>query len=263
MKSNSLIWLCVIMVFVIPVTLVSQVTSIPQNFSILRSSSNAVSIRFQTPEWSIESVQVKGETLDRVKVLNTPYLFFDETETLPVFSTMIAIPYSGGATLTVVNSSSQIQQNIKADFDETLRSERKKGNYSGSLYPANTVSISDPQVIRDYRVVSINVYPFQYDQDNGKLLVSESIDVQIDFNNYSSVNEISPPLSVSKALENTYRAMILNYEDTLTRDTVYETPIMLVIYGNNADPIYTGKVNEYISWKKQKGFKVFSASTAT
>jgi hypothetical protein len=40
-------------------------------------------------------------------------------------------------------------------------------------------------------------------------------------------------------------------------------PLCLVIYGNYTDTGYLAKWEEYIAWKKQKGYKVYSASTTT
>lgn len=254
-------WLYAIVLTMLQIALFAQVTGKEQAFSISRSSAQGIQLRFDLPTWELESTNKNGEQVQKIKVADTPYLFIDESETLPVFSTQIAIPYSGGASLRILNTANQTRQQIKADFSESLTAERNSGRFTDLLYPNNIVNISQPQVIRDYRIVTVNVYPFQYDQINQKLHVNQSIDIQIDYNSLPSVNEISPPQQISRAFESIYRGLILNYEETLTRNTVYQNPVMLVIFGNSADPIYQGKVNEYIAWKKQKGYKVFSAST--
>jgi len=245
------------------VVLLAQLTENNTPFSLSRSNGQSTSIRFQLPKWELENVEIDGVMHQRVKLENTPYLFIDEKETLPIFTTMIAIPYSGGFTLNAINSASSMETLNRSDFDRELFNERSSGRYSAALYPEANVLSSEPQVLRDYRVVSINVYPFQYDMDGHTLIVNPVIDIQLNYNSLPSVNELSPPRSISRSFEKIYRGLILNYDEMITRNTVYQNPVMLVIYGNYSDATYLSKVNEYITWKKQKGFKVYSASTAT
>jgi hypothetical protein len=263
MNSTRSKWLALI-VFILPlVTIFAQVANAEQAFNITRSSANGIQLHFTLPAWEMENVSKNGENLQRVKVKDTPYIFIDETETLPVFTTMIAIPYSGGASLNVSSFNSQSQVLTKADFDAALLQERNSGKYTATMYPERNATISEPQVIRDYRVVAINVYPFQYDQNSKKLIVNQTMDIQINYNSLPSVNEISAPKQISRTFESIYSGLILNYADTITRDTVFKSPVMLVIYGNYTDATYLAKVNEFINWKKQKGYIVNSASTAT
>jgi len=260
LRFPSIIALILLMM---PIILFAQNTQAPQPFSVSRSSGQQIKLHFQLPDYKLEKVDVNGETLTKVKVDENPYLFFDETETLPVFSTMLAIPYSGGATLGTLDVDQQNSIRLKADFDAELVKERSSGRYSGSLYPLQSVEMSEPQIVRDFRVVSINVYPFQYDQDSGKLVVKSSVDITVNFNNEPSLNEMTAPTALSKGFDSIYRSMIVNYNDYLSRDTVYQNSRMLVIYGNYSDTTYLSKKDEYVAWKKQKGYLVTAVSTAT
>lgn len=125
------------------------------------------------------------------------------------------------------------------------------------------VFISAPQVLRDFRVVSLNVHPFQWDSATGELLVRDHLTLNLDFDNGPSVNETIPAPSLSPAFEKIYRGLILNYDQAAGRNADYHSPRLLVIYGNYADASYQGKVDEYVAWKRQKGYLVEAASTAT
>jgi hypothetical protein len=57
--------------------------------------------------------------------------------------------------------------------------------------------------------------------------------------------------------------MIINYGEDSNRELSYENPRMLIIYGNYASTLYLTKVNEYVAWKRQKGFIVNAVSTST
>lgn len=262
MKVSNSIGLIAVLLMIIPMSLFSQALPGKTQFSILRSSTDSIQLRFELPEWKLESSVQNGETLHKISIGDAHYIFIDEEETLPVFSATLAIPYSGGANLAVLGSSNSNRNQIKLDFDDLLTRERNAGRYSADLYPAQKVLISEPKVIRDFRVVSVNVYPFQYDQSSKQLIINENMDIQIGFDRNPSVNEIEPPSRISGSFEKIYRGLILNYDDMISRETVYQSPVMLVIYGNNADATYQSKVTEYVNWKKQLGYLVTSVSTA-
>ncbi|MDP2173885.1 MAG: C25 family cysteine peptidase, partial [Candidatus Cloacimonadaceae bacterium] len=263
MKVLRSIGLLVVLLMTTSLSLFSQAIPSETQFSILRSSTDSIQLRFELPQWKLESTVQNGETRHKISVKDAHYIFIDEEETLPVFTTTIAIPYSGGASLSPLGTANPNRSRVTLDFDDLLSRERTAGRYSDALYPASSSVISEPKVIRDFRVVSINIYPFQYDQSSKQLIVNESMDIQISFDRNPSINEIEPPTQISRSFESIYRGLILNYDEMITRNTVYQNPVMLVIWGFNSDTIYQGKVNEYINWKKQKGYKVYSASTST
>lgn len=247
----------------IPLSLFAQTGTGTSAFSITRSSQDGIQLHFELPQWSMESSTRNGETLQKVSVADAQYIYIGEEETLPVFATMIAIPYSGGVSLRQLGSDLQTQSQVRLGFDAALTTERIGGRYSDALYPAANAVISEPQVLRDFRVVSVNIYPFQYDQESKQLIVRSSMDIRLDFDSGHSSNEIAPPLGYSSAFEPIYRGLILNYEQMLDRDVTYTSPRLLVIYGNYSDATYLSKVNEYVTWKKQKGYLVTAVSTAT
>lgn len=250
------------LILLLSFTLNAQTPTSGSPFTISRSSGNEITIRFELPDWDLESVERDGETLHRINVVGANYNFIDETETLPIFGTMVAIPYSGGATLNLLGSAEQTREMITLDFNSALSAEKLSGRLPEALYPAQAVLMSEPQVLRDFRVVTLNVNPFQYDQQRKQLVVRQSMDIRIQFDNLPSVNEMLPPVSYSSAYENIYQGLILNYDEFSNRETAYANPRMLVVYGNYADATYLAKVNEYVAWKRQKGFLVDSYSTA-
>lgn len=167
MNRRFALILTAILLSVIPFAIFAQAAQVTNPFSLNRSGATEVSLHFELPAFELVESQVKGETLTRVKIENTPYLFIDETETLPVFSTLIAIPYNGGVSLQTLSQTPASEYRAKLDFDGLLKEESR----NGKLYPENGIQLSEPQILRDYRVVSLNVYPFQYDKATGKLIV--------------------------------------------------------------------------------------------
>jgi hypothetical protein len=178
MKQIHPLWIALAAILLLPMSLVSQ-TSHTSAFVLQRSASDGVNIRFELPAWNLETVSRGNESTQKVKMEGMPYLFIDEEETLPIFTTSVAIPYTGGATLSVLGSANHAENIGSMDFDASLSREREAGRLTDTLYPAQTVVISDPMILRDFRIVTINVYPFQYDQQTRQLHVNESIDIRI------------------------------------------------------------------------------------
>ena len=259
MNRRFALILTVILLSVFPGMIFAQAVQVNSPFSLGRSSSTEVFLHFELPAFELVESQVKGETLTRVKIENTPYLFIDETETLPVFSTLIAIPYAGGVSLQTLSQTPATEYRARLDFDGLLKEESR----NGKLYPEQGIQLSEPQILRDFRVVSLNVYPFQYDKTTGKLIVNRSMDIRLSFDANPGLNEMNEPGAISQSFESIYRGMILNYDSLVNRETAYQAPRLLVIYGNFNDSIYLGKVNEYVAWKRQKGYIVNAVSTAT
>ncbi len=260
MNKKNLVWsLAIFMLFS---ALTAQDLPGRSAFSLVRGGDEGIQIRFELPQWELESVNRDGQSLQRVKVADVQYDFIGEEETLPVFAIMVAIPYSGGVNLSSEPTFSTQRPSLRPDFISALNAERDAGKLGSRLYPENAVQISEPQVLRDFRVVALNVRPFQYDTQRGELLVTESLDIRLDFNSGPSVNETTPPQSLSPAFEKIYKGFILNYNEAAGRAGDYHHPRMLVIYGNSSDSIYLGKVDEYVAWKRQKGYVVNAASTA-
>jgi len=261
MKPTLSLWIALAAILIIPVCLMAQSSS--NVFTIQRSAADGLNLHFELPAWTMDDVTRGGESLRRVNVANTPYLFIDEEETLPIFTASVAIPYTGGADLQVLGSSNQALPDVRMDFDAALTREKESGRLQDQLYPSNTVMISEPMILRDFRIVTINVYPFQYDQQTRQLHVNESIDIRISFNSAPSVNEMLPPQKYSSSFKDIYRSIILNYNEVSPRDADYSSPVLLVMYGNYSDTSFQTRLTQYINWKRQMGFTVFSSSVAT
>jgi hypothetical protein len=263
MRKTICAWPLLAMLLLTPLFLAGQSLPGGSAFTVTRDSGDGIQINFQLPAWELETVERDGASYARVRLDGIPKLFIGEEETLPVFSAMVAIPARGGVSLRVSGAAAASRSGLQPDFAAALAAERQSGRHPETLYPAAPALISAPQVLRDFRVVSLNVHPFQWDSATGELLVRDHLTLNLDFDNGPSVNETIPALSLSPAFEKIYRGLILNYDEAAGRNADYHSPRLLVIYGNYADAIYQGKVDEYVAWKRQKGYLVEAVSTAT
>ncbi|HQO17863.1 MAG TPA: C25 family peptidase propeptide domain-containing protein, partial [Candidatus Cloacimonas sp.] len=225
MNSFRYLAMLIVTILLLPIALSGNANDENNPFKIKEMKDSEISIQFTLPQWEMEQFNVKNEIRKKVKVQETPYLFIDEEETLPIFSTMIAIPNRGGVNLLVSNTAKSTINEFTADFNDGLKQEREQGRYTDVLYPADNVVISEPQILRDFRVINLNIYPFQYDQEHQKLLISKNLEIKLTFNNNPSLNELSSNAPVSCSFDSIYRGLILNYDSLIqTREVSYRNP---------------------------------------
>jgi hypothetical protein len=242
-----------------------------KQFKVLESTPTSTTLEFSLPEFKITSEEMNGMDFNRIDIFCDGYVPEEGLPELPVFSTLVAIPYQGSVSLDVLNKRTYEIDNFTAlpaqDYtiaDESNRSFSFNADFynTDSEYPEQTESISTPGIIRDFRVVSLTFCPFTYNPSLRTLKVAESITFKVNFNDEQSENEMTPPEMYSPSFEPVYRSLISNYNEVLDRNIPVHNKRILIIYGANSDQQYIDKLNEFITWKKQKGYKVTAASTS-
>lgn len=241
-------------------------------FSVISKSPEHMDIRFTLPEFEVEEVTVGESVYHRVLMPDAGSTMQAGLPELPTISVSVAIPRQGGVSVNAQNS----QQNLLTGFHayplqqgEELENPKSfvinSGFYaSGQSYPQAAVQYSDPMILRDFRIVNLQVNPFSYDPQTQELTVRQSMDLRLDFSPGPGVNELEGELiSVSPAFANIYEANILNFGDY--RNLMYPAtpPRYLIIYGNNTDPNFASALNDYALWKRQKGADVTVANTSS
>ncbi|PKN79322.1 MAG: gingipain R [Candidatus Cloacimonetes bacterium HGW-Cloacimonetes-1] len=240
-----------------------------QSFLINSKSASTMEIKFRLPEFEVSPVQIGGQTYQKIKMADAQYLAEEGMPELPTLTTSIAIPYRGGVQIQVLNSVDNIVNEFLPypfqDSDNSVVKSLVVNNsfYNGnSKYPQLVLEHGEPQILRDFRIVTIQVNPFIWDAATGKLTVRKEIDFKLSFTNEKSINELpAAPTYVSSSFAKIYESMILNFDDYRTLMVANEPAKYLVVYGNNSDPNYLDRIDEFVFWKRQKGADVTAVST--
>jgi hypothetical protein len=130
---------------IFPVLISGQLASQQSSFEIRSQTGSSLDLRFNLPAWNLEASDAKNPDVKSIKAEDNPKLFIEEVETLPIFTTNIAIPYSGGVTLTVVNRSQATERSLELDCKGILQEEKQKDRLSSDFYPEHYIRISDPK----------------------------------------------------------------------------------------------------------------------
>jgi len=225
------------------------------NFRVTESSGTQMKIRFDLGNWSLESQD--GTANKSIVSTAQNSLLIGEDATVPVFSTMVAIPDGMDAVLETQDESHEIIQSVN------LKNKDIMTDTSSGLYPAQQFVISNPGQFRDFRVVNINVYPFQFDKRTNNLQVTKSVSLTLRFVPSADIVTNAKAGLFSQSFDNLYQALILNYGNVRDQATPVEKPVLLIIYPNTTDATFLTSFQKLVTWKKQKGYSVYTASTAT
>ncbi len=273
MKKDPLLLLLAVLLFVtLPLMASNDIeASTVKNFEVLESTGNSTIIQFNLPKFQVETQKLNGMTFNKIETECDGYVPELGKPELPLYSTMVAIPYSGSVSLEVVNKSSYQIDNFTAvpAQDYTVENEMERSFaineefYNSDVqYPEVAESISDPMIVRDFRVVALTFSPFTYNPATRSLTVNENITYKLSYDSAPSVNEMEAPIMYSPSFKPLYRSMIVNYDLVVDRSIPTDNMRLLIIYGAGGDATFNAKLDEFVKWKKQKGYKVTTQSTS-
>jgi len=229
------------------------------------SDLNVTEISFELPDYEQTSEYEKNVQYTKITLPSEGALILEGYPDLPVISRLIAIPSQGSVTYEIENIYEEVISNV--EIYPYQGENRTVGNllmnekvYNGNEpYPAEIISISEPQIMRDLRLVRVTIQPFQYFPETKELRIIKNADVHITTSSTGGVNEKSSQRKISRFFEPIYKSMVLNYEE-IFKDVEYQEPSYLFIYPTDATVLaYLSYITD---WKHQKGFHVETADLA-
>lgn len=161
-----------------------------QEFSIKESDKEHISIHFELIDFSIDTLQINGETMHSItsKGITVPNDY--GMPNLITFCRFIAVPQGaeavvkinskGGETIKGINiapsSGSQCENEaIRPFFKDS------KVYSCDALYPVSEVTTANPLCLRGVDVIHLGVCPVQFNPVKKEILVHRDIDIEIEF----------------------------------------------------------------------------------
>ncbi|HHE37314.1 MAG TPA: hypothetical protein ENL20_01935, partial [Candidatus Cloacimonetes bacterium] len=129
------------------------------------------------------------------------------------------------------------------------------------IFPGTIAEIGTPAIMRDYRVVTVTVNPFQYDPQTQELKLYKNIDLIVNCKGNGGENPKIHDRKKSKSYESLYASTIVNYESLISRDDEYQDPSYLFIYTTSTS--VETYLDLLVDWKHQKGFEVTTVDFAS
>lgn len=223
-------------------------------------------ISFNLDQFELIDQSVRGEIYSKLIITDSGCQYETGKPDLPKISKLFAIPDQGNVTVNLINSTIEYIDNIKVfpfqEEDAPADIFQLDNNYysSDQVFPAEIIEISEPAIMRDIRLISVSVNPFQYDPVNNRIIVHKNIELEIVTDNTAGINENLSSSNQSKAFNKLYKSSIQNYSAVSTRDE-FQQPCYLFIYPNNTQ--VSDNLNLLTEWRHKSGYEVHKISTAT
>ncbi len=232
----------------------------PVSVVVAESGNGFIRIVSEVSGFETSNVISADGQFQTIEIIGAVSLGNEGEASLPVITKFVQIPNFKDVKIRINRSSySEFQNMIVQPFQKIpLRSESGKTDavnkneiyYGTDKYlPENIVSVKEIAAFRDLRIAVISINPVQYNPAERNLRVYSSIEFDVQFEGYSSVN--NPGISVngiSAHFDKLYRQLVLNYE---APSSFLTPPNMLII----ADDVLFPGVADFASWKNKKGIR--------
>ncbi|MEA1973374.1 MAG: C25 family cysteine peptidase, partial [Candidatus Cloacimonadota bacterium] len=188
---------------------------------------------------------------------------------LPISRKIISVPLEAEVEASLIAYSKEIidldvwgisqvipaQESVsKSAKPEDIKFEINNKAYSTDSFNSTPViSVEELGILRGVRLFAVNFAPIQYNPVTNKVVVYNSVEVEIDFvgSNFIATQELQNR-TFSPYFEKIYAKSIFNYSKN-TRDELTTYPVKYVIV---SDRMFEDTLQPFIEWKKQKGFDV-------
>ena len=231
-------------------------SAVPLNVS--RTSPEYTSITLENPGIVVEERVIDFETYHSFGIPGEPFVMEEGNPAVPQISRFYRIPNTGSVEMDVELGDFELVDNINPlplQFEgESFELRRSAAFDQDGWYPPVVTEMSEPMIMRDFRVVRVTLYPVQVNPVTHQARLYHNINVDLVANDTPGENEIRRTRPVSKSWVPIYQQMIANL-DEYALDDVSETPgsyLILTKSDNNARQW----ADSLALWKKRKGFDV-------
>ncbi len=219
----------------------------------------------------VTPVTVQGQTYSQIRIPGHWFTLDRGAPEVPFLTSSLIIPDSGTPVVRVVDS---VWREISTDpvipsKGNIMRTEDPAQVawdfgpvYSqGGIYPAEEAVLAKPYIMRDYRGVSLRIYPVRWDADRGVLLALESMTLTVETSGSGGINEkkIHHSGGIDPQFASLYSLGFDNYDSAAKYNMVSDQGRMLIV----CNDAFMGLMTPFIQWKQQIGMDVEMISTGS
>lgn len=242
---------------------------ITHNISVIKSSLDELIVHFEINTYNLEKVQTPEGLAFIVNAPNGGRIYEKGAPDLPLLSTSLIIDDNGMYSAEIVQGDYiELEDiNIAPSKGSLLRSVNPndvpytygEAYQKDEFYPETNGKLSKPFILRDFRGINLQVFPYTYNPISKVLRIYTSLEVKLTKTNKTNdINSISRTKSldlINGSFSEIYESVFLNYQTNPVKYTPLEEPSpgnILII----SHPEYTESMTDYITWKIEKGFEV-------
>ncbi|HQP70863.1 MAG TPA: C25 family cysteine peptidase, partial [Clostridiales bacterium] len=252
-------------------------------YKITGETDNYLDLNFNVGDISYGDVNTEKGVFTSIQI-EKEYLTMEHgSPALPSFHKMIAMPYGAEPEVEVLTYTSKVYKlsdlginnpimPAQPSYSKSAKPEEIKFVYNEAAYMTSGLKgyqiaeVSKSGTMRGVGVGVLKVNPFRYDPVAGTIEVLSDIDVRVNFigsdprASEKAIEEYSPYFESAMSKLINYRSPAMDSKADLMNYPVTYLIVAATALNGNA------KLNEFIAWKKAKGFNVivnYVATTAT
>ncbi len=222
-------------------------------------------LEFNIPGFYLDTAVIDNKSYSRINMPGAVDYMTKGFPQLPRITRSIIIPDNAKMNLRIIEK--------KVERIDVLPVVPSKGNISRSvppssvpytisdfyssedIFPAESVTLSEPFIIRDFRGMSIYINPVRYDAENQQLILLKKLVIEVysEGISLSNVKERPKKRFVSPSVKNLYKEFFINFKEEKLRYKMLEEDAgrMIVICADQ----YVSEMDSFLIWKRRKGIQ--------
>lgn len=231
---TSFILIAMLLAPIAPVQAKLEVDESPVNLLDAKGNSIRFEVRVPIDELLIETVELDGENFSQINLQGFDQISQQAAPQLPILNEVFGAPFESEVAITVVPGRAQrislnapvspvMTESVDFSTDQLL-----SGDFSGAAsvctyqkapeiyeqmpsYPNVFAEITNDGIMRSQRLVSIAIYPVQYDLENQELVVYENLEVILKFGGKNNPVQLES-VEEAESFESFFQNNLLNYD---------------------------------------------------
>ncbi|MDD2204699.1 MAG: C25 family cysteine peptidase [Bacteroidales bacterium] len=236
-----------------------------------KPAANEHQIDFALQDWSLRNVVLNGTTYQQIVFDASTVLDKKGWAELPFISAAIQLPANKNVDVVVSYTE---YEDYNLDYSlvpsrgvlyrnqniEEIPYEIDPNSLVNKFYPSTLATADEPFIIRDIRGTAVRVYPFQYNPVTNTLRVYSNVSVKLVENNQVATNPLlKENMNPVREAISMYQSLFLNFDASKYDLTMAQYGEILVITTARDE----ADIENYIQWKKEKGYIVHKEVVAT
>jgi len=234
----------------------------PAEFRVLSSNQERTVVELNLSGIYVDSIYAEGRLFQTLNlgIAGGGVLTEQGAPELPVVARFIAIPDDRDVflrvvaeeTLTLAGFNVYPAQPPLPEGKEPLPFVIDEKCYStNEFYPEASCRISEPMIMRDFRLVQLVLQPIEFNPVLGEVRIARRMKVELRYAGESNINvKLRKTQKVSRAFEPLYRSFIANYRFLRPQVSVENGSYLIIVYDS-----FASAVEPFAHWKERKGWR--------
>ncbi|MGD8393852.1 MAG: C25 family cysteine peptidase [Candidatus Eiseniibacteriota bacterium] len=241
------------------------------SIQVTDTTSEGVRLELELPELKSATVEMAGRAFDVISIAGGGLAGDIGAPAIPNFSRFVAVPDGRGVEVTVEPLEVETRDNVflapLQDGDPNAAFVYDEAAYArDALISGDTggtgerVTVGEPAVLRDLRVVDLTFRPVRYNAATRTLEITRRMRVEVAFtgDDPRAARRVRRS-TIPPSFDRIYRDVVVNYEGPDASQSIAPGTDLLICY-NNANVI--DRLQPLIEWRQRKGSPVLFATTA-